>query len=198
MIRPTVCRRGSSSILCFFSFCGVRHPLSPFKMALLKHYGIHFSQLHPLAFMRIVHFELSCASFAGEPSLPLFCRFYRLRSDGDWFTFEKRKDSISLPCYSFMPTSTYPKKWKNRFIFVSPSMIPKYLPLRDLAAAIDDGVPPLSAAEDVLWRKMFEHPTRAFNFPEGILAMGGLSPFYPIRPKSFHENNNDSMEPAAS
>ncbi|KAJ0782885.1 hypothetical protein HanLR1_Chr01g0013281 [Helianthus annuus] len=70
-----------------FSFCGVRYPLSPFKMALLKHYCIRFSQLHPLAFMRIVHLELSSAAFAGEPSLPLFRRFYRLRSDGDRFTF---------------------------------------------------------------------------------------------------------------
>ncbi|KAF5766354.1 hypothetical protein HanRHA438_Chr15g0726711 [Helianthus annuus] len=125
-----------------FSFCGIRHPLSPFKMALLKNHGIQFSQLHPLAFLRIIHFELSCASFAGEPSVPLFRRFYRLQSDGDWFTFEKRIDSISLPCYSFMPTSTYPKEWKNRFIFVSPSMISKSLPLRDPAAVIEDGVPP--------------------------------------------------------
>ncbi|KAJ0434405.1 hypothetical protein HanOQP8_Chr17g0667051 [Helianthus annuus] len=104
--------------------------------------------------MRIVHFELSCAAFAGEPSLPLFRRFYRLRSDGDWFTFEKRKDSIFLPWYSFIPTSTYPKEWKNRFIFVSPSMILESLPLRDPATAVDDGVPALLAAEDVLWRKM--------------------------------------------
>ncbi|KAJ0773807.1 hypothetical protein HanOQP8_Chr03g0104551 [Helianthus annuus] len=55
-----------------FSFCGVWYPLSSFKMALLKHYGIHFSQLHPLAFLGIVHFELSYASFAGEPSVLLF------------------------------------------------------------------------------------------------------------------------------
>ncbi|MFS8021309.1 hypothetical protein Hanom_Chr16g01425881 [Helianthus anomalus] len=55
--------------------------LSSFKMELLRHYGIQLSQ-----------------------------HFYHLRSNGDWFTFEKRKDSFSLPCYSFMPTSTYPKE----------------------------------------------------------------------------------------
>ncbi|KAJ0718881.1 hypothetical protein HanPSC8_Chr08g0323481 [Helianthus annuus] len=59
-----------------FSLCGVHYSLSFFKMDLLNHYGIHFSQLHPLAFMRIVHFELFCAAFAGESSLSLFCRFY--------------------------------------------------------------------------------------------------------------------------
>ncbi|MFS7948331.1 hypothetical protein Hanom_Chr06g00558731 [Helianthus anomalus] len=82
-------------------------------MSLLKHYGIHFSQLHPLAFLWIIHFELSCSAFTGEPSVPLFWRCYCLRSYSDWFTFEKRKDSISLPCYSFMTTSTYPKQWKT-------------------------------------------------------------------------------------
>ncbi|KAJ0686885.1 hypothetical protein HanOQP8_Chr11g0420681 [Helianthus annuus] len=87
-----------------------------------------------------------------------------------------------------MPTSTYMKEWKNRFIFVLPSLVPESLPLRDPATIINDGIPALSAAETMLWKKMYEHPTRAFNFLEGILAMGGLSPLYPIRPKAFHEN----------
>ncbi|MFS7967079.1 hypothetical protein Hanom_Chr09g00781481 [Helianthus anomalus] len=30
-----------------FSSCGVRYPLSPFKIALLRHFGVHFSQPHP-------------------------------------------------------------------------------------------------------------------------------------------------------
>ncbi|MFS8027746.1 hypothetical protein Hanom_Chr16g01502341 [Helianthus anomalus] len=144
-------------------------------MSLLKHYGIHFSQLHPLAFLRIVHFVFSCAALAGEPSVPLFRRFYRLHPDNDWFTFEKRKDNISLPCYSFMPTSTYPKEWKNRFIFVSPSLLSEPLSITDPVAAVKDGVPPFSGVEDALWRHMYEHSTRAFNFPEGILAVGEMS-----------------------
>ncbi|MFS8024598.1 hypothetical protein Hanom_Chr16g01465061 [Helianthus anomalus] len=56
-----------------FSSYGVCYPLSAFKVELLKHFSIHFSQLHPLAFMRVVHFELSCVAVAGEPSVPLFC-----------------------------------------------------------------------------------------------------------------------------
>ncbi|MFS8003509.1 hypothetical protein Hanom_Chr13g01214811 [Helianthus anomalus] len=96
-----------------FSSCGVRYPLSSFKVALLCHSGVHFSQLHPLGFMRVVHFELSCAAVSGEPPVPLFCMFYKLISDGDWFTFAKRHNSVSKPCYLFMPTSTYPKDWKS-------------------------------------------------------------------------------------
>ncbi|MFS7947521.1 hypothetical protein Hanom_Chr06g00549251 [Helianthus anomalus] len=72
-------------------------------------------------------------------------------------------------------------------------MIPESLPLRDPTSVIDDGVPVLSAAETVLLKKMYEHPTRAFNFPEGILAMGGLSPLYLIRPNAFHENKEKSL-----
>ncbi|MFS7990970.1 hypothetical protein Hanom_Chr12g01065241 [Helianthus anomalus] len=168
-----------------FSSCGVRYPLSSFKIALLRHFGVHFSQLHPLGFMRVVHFELSCVAVSGEPSIPLFCMFYKLISDGNWFTFAKRKNSVSRPCYSFIPTSTYPKNWKSRFIFVSAAMIPESPPLRDTEAAIEDSVPILSADEIVQWKRMYENPTRAFTFSEGILAMGGLSPSYLVRPKAF-------------
>ncbi|KAJ0712876.1 hypothetical protein HanRHA438_Chr09g0419931 [Helianthus annuus] len=86
-----------------------------------------------------------------------------------------------------MPTSTYPKEWKNMFIFVSASLLLESPPLRDPKAVIDDSVPTLSAKEIVLWKRMHEYPTRAFNFPEGILAVGGLSPLYPILPKAYCE-----------
>ncbi|MFS7926761.1 hypothetical protein Hanom_Chr04g00300931 [Helianthus anomalus] len=84
-----------------------------------------------------------------------------------------------------MPTSTYPKEWKNRFIFVSASMLPESSPLRDPKASIDDSVPILSANETVLWKRMCENPTRAYNFSEGVLAMGGLSPLYYVRTKPY-------------
>ncbi|MFS7921219.1 hypothetical protein Hanom_Chr03g00234221 [Helianthus anomalus] len=132
-----------------FSSCGVRYPLSSFKVDLLRHFKVHFSHLHPLGFMRVVHFELSCVAVSGEPSIPLFCMFYKLISDRDWFTFAKRKDNISQPCYSFMPTSTYPKEWKSRFIFVSAAMMPESPPLRDAKAAIEDSIPVLSVDEIV-------------------------------------------------
>ncbi|KAM0055324.1 hypothetical protein Hdeb2414_s0006g00204811 [Helianthus debilis subsp. tardiflorus] len=111
--------------------------------------------------------------------------FYKLLSDGDWFTFAKRKDSVSSPCYSFMPTSTYPKEWKNRFIFISASMLPESTPLRDPKAPINDSIPVLSANETMLWKRMRENPTRAYNFPDGVMAMGGLSPLYSVRPKAY-------------
>ncbi|KAJ0700819.1 hypothetical protein HanOQP8_Chr10g0372411 [Helianthus annuus] len=141
--------------------------------------------------MRVVDFELSCVAVSSEPSIPLFHMFYKLISDGDWFTFAKQKDSIFQPCYSFMPTPTYPKEWKSQFIFVSAAMMPESPPLRDAKAVIDDSITVLSADEIVQWKRMYENPTRAFTFPEGILAMGGLSPSYPVRPKAFVGKKDD-------
>ncbi|KAJ0532424.1 hypothetical protein HanHA300_Chr00c0147g0717961 [Helianthus annuus] len=141
--------------------------------------------------MKVVYFELSCVAVFGEPSVPLFCMFYKLISDGDWFTFAKRKDSVSPPCYSFMPTSTYSKEWKRRFIFVSAAMISESPLLRDPKAAIEESVPVLFADEIVQWKRMHENPTRAFTFPEGVLSMGGLSPFYSLRPKAFFGKKDD-------
>ncbi|KAM0041513.1 hypothetical protein Hdeb2414_s0011g00367201 [Helianthus debilis subsp. tardiflorus] len=95
------------------------------------------------------------------------------------------EDSVTLPCYSFMPTSIYPKEWKNMFIFISASMIPESPPLRDPKASTDDNVPVRSANETVLWKRMYEHLTRAYSFPEGILAMGGPSHLYSVRSKAY-------------
>ncbi|KAL9992576.1 hypothetical protein Hdeb2414_s0004g00145051 [Helianthus debilis subsp. tardiflorus] len=135
--------------------------------------------------MRVVHFELSCVAVFGEPLVPLFCMFYKLIFDGDWFTFAKRKDSVSPPCYSFMPKSTYPKEWKSRFIFVSTTMIPESLPLRDPKASIEDSIPVLSADEIVQWKRMFENPTRAFTFLRECWPWGICVPFLLVRPKAF-------------
>ncbi|KAM0057699.1 hypothetical protein Hdeb2414_s0005g00161411 [Helianthus debilis subsp. tardiflorus] len=84
-----------------------------------------------------------------------------------------------------MPTSTYPKEWKNRFIFVSAAMLLESPTLRDPKASIDKSVPVLSANDTVLWKRMHENTTRAYNFPEGVLAMGGPSPLYSVRLKAY-------------
>ncbi|MFS7972999.1 hypothetical protein Hanom_Chr09g00851411 [Helianthus anomalus] len=119
--------------------------------------------------------------------------FYRLISDGDWFTFAKRQNNVSRPCYSFMPTSTYPKDWKCRFIFVSAAMLPESPVPKDLDTAIEDAIPTLSASETIQWKRMCDNPTRAFTFSEGMLAMGGLSPSYPVRPRAFFGKKGISL-----
>ncbi|KAF5779014.1 hypothetical protein HanRHA438_Chr12g0565701 [Helianthus annuus] len=55
-------------------------------------------------------------------------------------------------------------------------MIPESPPLRDPKASIEDSIPALSADKIVQWKRMYEKPTRAFTFHEGVLAMG-FEPF---------------------
>ncbi|KAJ0714685.1 hypothetical protein HanPI659440_Chr13g0492221 [Helianthus annuus] len=82
---------------------------------------------------------------------------------------------------------------ENRFIYVFPSLLPESLPARDPVVVIKDDVPPLSSDEEALWKLMYENSTRAFNFPEGILAIGDLSPFYTSCPKAFLKGKEMSL-----
>ncbi|MFS8009906.1 hypothetical protein Hanom_Chr14g01290821 [Helianthus anomalus] len=158
-----------------FSLCRVCYPISSFKRDYLKHYGVPFSQVQPLAFLRIVHFELTSVAFVGAPSVPLFLCFYRLRADGDWFTFEKRKD------------------WKNKFIFICSVMLPEPLRSRDPSTTIQVEAPLVSTANDPLWKLLCENRTCAFNFYKGILAMGGLNPLSLCHPKVILDRASISM-----
>ncbi|KAJ0825046.1 hypothetical protein HanRHA438_Chr17g0798921 [Helianthus annuus] len=77
-------------------------------------------------------------------------------------------------------------------------MIPESPLPRDAEAVIEHAVPTLSATETVLWKRMYESPTRAFTFSEGILAMGGLSPSYLVRPKAFFGKKRIDLVEVAS
>ncbi|KAM0038998.1 hypothetical protein Hdeb2414_s0012g00377031 [Helianthus debilis subsp. tardiflorus] len=96
-----------------------------------------------------------------------------------------------------MPTSTYPKEWKKKFIFVSAAMLSESPILTDPKASIDDSVPVLSENDTVLWKRMHENPTMAYNFPEGVLGMGGLSPLYSVRPKAYSGKKEKGEETPA-
>ncbi|KAJ0734477.1 hypothetical protein HanPI659440_Chr11g0420581 [Helianthus annuus] len=63
-------------------------------------------------------------------------------------------------------------------------MLSEPLASRDITTAIEDDDPSVSPADGSLWKLMCENPTRAFNFPKGILAMGGVSPLSPCQPKA--------------
>ncbi|KAM0035183.1 hypothetical protein Hdeb2414_s0015g00443351 [Helianthus debilis subsp. tardiflorus] len=63
-------------------------------------------------------------------------------------------------------------------------MIPESPLPRDVEAAIEDSVPTLSANETIQWKRMYENPTRAFTFSEGILARG-VKPFLLGSPQGF-------------
>ncbi|KAM0042215.1 hypothetical protein Hdeb2414_s0011g00375461 [Helianthus debilis subsp. tardiflorus] len=60
-------------------------------------------------------------------------------------------------------------------IYLSPQRCYPLL-YRDPSRTIEDEAPSVSVANGPLWKLMCENPTCAFNFFEGLLAMGELSP----------------------
>ncbi|KAD3337402.1 hypothetical protein E3N88_32922 [Mikania micrantha] len=83
-LRPRVPGRGETDCLCSF-FPSMRCSVSIFVVLVLyiRAYRVHFSQIHPLGFLLVVHFELARRSFGGMANVALFRRFYRFRVDGD-------------------------------------------------------------------------------------------------------------------
>jgi len=68
----------------------LRYPFSPFLIDVLKHYGNHFSLMHPQGYSKIVAFEIMCKSYGGDPTVELFRRFAYLCDAGEWVTIANR------------------------------------------------------------------------------------------------------------
>jgi hypothetical protein len=98
-----------------FYFSNIRFPLTSFQMEVLKFYNVHFSQIHLLGFSKVAHFEIACKACDGVATITLFRLFYRLKADGYWFTFEKRRKHVPS-CTSKTPTCLPP--WKDQHFFV--------------------------------------------------------------------------------
>ncbi|GJT78195.1 hypothetical protein Tco_1044920 [Tanacetum coccineum] len=74
----------------YFEFSGVKVPFSTLLLAVLDHFRVHNSQLVPIGLTQLTLFELYCRSLHIVPSVNLFCVFYKIGKQGDWFTFERR------------------------------------------------------------------------------------------------------------
>ncbi|KAJ0738764.1 hypothetical protein HanOQP8_Chr06g0230371 [Helianthus annuus] len=115
------CLAGSIALYCrHFEFSNLRHPFSIFVLNVLEYYRISFGQIHPRGLARILHFESICRAAGYDSSLLSFRRFFRLAKNGDWFTFEKSQVDTCL--ISSMVTTL--GSWKDRFFWVSESIIP--------------------------------------------------------------------------
>jgi hypothetical protein len=86
-----------------FYFSNIRYPLTSFQMDVLKFYDVYFTQIHSLDFSKVTHFEIACKAYDGVATVTLFRLFYRLKADGDWFTFEKRRKPVPS-CTIKIPT----------------------------------------------------------------------------------------------
>ncbi|KAL8261138.1 hypothetical protein R6Q59_025187 [Mikania micrantha] len=159
-----------------FKTCSVRYPLSPFLFSILRFFGVHFSQVHPLGLLRVMHFVIACRAMGGEPNIPLFRRFYRFRVDGDWFTFEKSRPQNLPSCVSRILQSL--RDPETSFFFVNNNFLSARLLLRNMRDPIVDDAPPLRDCDIPLFRLLVENPTPTIVFPEPVLVMAGVSPLW--------------------
>ncbi|KAD5508168.1 hypothetical protein E3N88_15871 [Mikania micrantha] len=201
-IHPRLLRPGDDISACndtvvftqVLKSCNVRYPLPPFLFSVLRFFEVHFSQMHPLGLLRVMHFLIACRAIGGEPNMPLFRRFYRFRVDGGWFTFEKRRPQNFPSCTSKVLQSL--RDWKLRFFYVNNSFLPARLPRCDMQNPIVDDVPPLRDCDVPLFRMLVENPTPAIIFPEPLLVMAGVSPLWDeptFRPAVFEEGEEMNL-----
>ncbi|GJR36211.1 hypothetical protein Tco_1211895 [Tanacetum coccineum] len=69
---------------------GLRVPFSAFFLKVVEYFCVHISQLVPLGVNRTTYFEMYFHSLNITPIVPLFCIFYKLCKQGNWFSFQNR------------------------------------------------------------------------------------------------------------
>uniref|UniRef100_A0A251UFU0 Putative transposase (Putative), gypsy type n=1 Tax=Helianthus annuus TaxID=4232 RepID=A0A251UFU0_HELAN len=163
---------GSIALYCrHFQWSNLRYPFSFFVLNLLEYYRVSFGQVHPKGMARVLHFEVLCRALGYDPSLLLFRRFFRLAKNGDWFTFETSKVDICL--ISSMVTTL--GSWKDRFFWVSESIVPFKMVWRHPDAVLNDPEPSESELNNAFLIAIRGCPSRVRPFPEHLLVLLGVS-----------------------
>ncbi|KAF5791212.1 hypothetical protein HanRHA438_Chr09g0403771 [Helianthus annuus] len=159
------CPSGSIALYCrHFEFSNLRHPFSIFVLNVLEYYRFSFGQIHPQGLARVLHFEVLCRASGYDPTLLSFRRFFRLAKNDDWFTFETSKVDTCL--VSSMVTTL--GAWKDRFFWVSESIVPFKMIWRHPDAVLNEPEPSeselnscfLRPSGNVLQGKLWDKPDR--------------------------------------
>ncbi|KAJ0669453.1 hypothetical protein HanPI659440_Chr17g0701331 [Helianthus annuus] len=162
------CPTGFIALYCrHFEFSNLRYPFSLFVLNLLEYYRVSFGQIHPKGMARVLHFEVLCRALGYDPSLLLFRRFFRLAKNGDWFTFEASKVDSGL--ISSMVTTF--GTWKNRFFWVSDTIVPFKTVWRHPDAVLNEPEPLESDLNDAFLKSIRKCPARVRPFPEHLLVL---------------------------
>jgi hypothetical protein len=141
-------------------------------MEILKLYDFHFSQIHPLGFSKVTHFEVACEACEGVATVTLFRLFYRLKADGEWFTFEKRLKLVPS-CTNKISTCLPP--WKDQLFFVDEAFLPETLKFRSTTESLKDDEIHADGFDEELYGKLCDNPTPVNKYPEFLLVMDDLS-----------------------
>ncbi|GJU09507.1 putative CCCH-type zinc finger family protein [Tanacetum coccineum] len=152
---------------------GLRVPFSSFLLKVVQYVCVHISQLVPLGVHLSIYFEMYCRSLDVVPTVPLFCVFYKLCKQGNWFSFQNRSGKNYKPCLKYAPTNL--KKWKDKFFLVDQRAAPIAMPWRHHDSSVSDPIPKPDEynASDIAKLREVVIPLR--KPPPSILYIAGLS-----------------------
>ncbi|KAF5797802.1 hypothetical protein HanRHA438_Chr07g0295571 [Helianthus annuus] len=118
---------------------------------------------------RVLHFQVLCRALGYDPTFLMFHRFFQLAKNGDWFTFETSQIDVSL--ISSLVTTL--GSWKNRFFWVSKSVIPFKMVWRHPVAVLYELGPSISELDEGLLKALRGCPSQLRPFPEHLLVSTG-------------------------
>ncbi|GJY91532.1 hypothetical protein Tco_0506728 [Tanacetum coccineum] len=150
---------------------GLRIPFSSFFLAVIKHFGVHVSQLVPMRVNRVILFEIRCISLRINPSVSLFRVFYKLCKQGHWFSFENKTGRGTRKYFKEVTTSL--KGWKKKFFLLDRRTIQDVMPWRHGDTDLHDDLPTNYNEDDVSRLSKVLVPLRPP--PRHLLYMCGLT-----------------------
>ncbi|KAJ0843836.1 hypothetical protein HanRHA438_Chr15g0695801 [Helianthus annuus] len=163
---------GSIALYCrHFEFSNLRHHFSVFVLNVLEYYHVSFGQIHPRGLARVLHFEIVCKAARYDPSLLSFGGFFCLAKNGDWLTFETSQVDTCL----ILSMVTTLGSWKDRFFWVSESIIPFKMVWRHRDAVLNELEPSDSELDSWFLKSIRACPSRLRPFPEPLLVLMGIS-----------------------
>nr|GEX05989.1 hypothetical protein [Tanacetum cinerariifolium] len=107
---------------------GLRIPFSSLFLAVIRHFGVHVSQLVPMGVNRVILFEIRCISLSINLTVSLFWVFYKLCKQGHWFSFENKTGRGTKKYFKEVTSSL--KGWEKKIFLLDRRAILDAMPWR--------------------------------------------------------------------
>ncbi|KAJ0754342.1 hypothetical protein HanPI659440_Chr09g0345731 [Helianthus annuus] len=118
-----------------------------------------------------MHFEKFCHALSYEPSLLLFCRFFRLARNGGWYTIEKTQCEAPL----LSATVGHTNALKNQFFFISSRLLPFTVVPRKFSEVLNEKEPEVHELERELILRLRAYRIKLRAYSDELLVVLGIS-----------------------
>ncbi|GJS12860.1 hypothetical protein Tco_0407332 [Tanacetum coccineum] len=166
---------------------GLQVPFSTFFLAVIKHFGVHVSQLVPMGVKRVILFEIRCRSLGINAIVSLFRVFYKLCKQGHWFSFENKIGGRAKKCFKEVTSSL--KGWKKKFFFIDCRAVSDAMPWRYTDNDLRDDFPTHYNENDDAHLAEFVVPLRPP--PRHLLYVCGLTTTFRHPDRAYNIKDQD-------